>query len=62
MTPGPTAVQFAISCGLSKEACLTPKKEFEQALKRGIEARLREGAKTVLEEVLEEEMTEHLEG
>ena len=40
---------------------MTPKKEFEQAAKREVEARVREGVKAVLEEVLEEEMTEHLE-
>ena len=43
-------------------AYLTPNKELERALKRDFEARVREGAKTVLEEVFEEEMTEHLEG
>jgi putative transposase len=47
---------------LSKEAYfLTPKKEFEQAVKRDVETRVREGVKAVLEEVLEEEMTGHLE-
>ncbi len=46
---------------MSKEAYLTPKKEFEQAVERDVEARVREGVKAVLEEVLEEEMTEHLE-
>jgi len=40
---------------------LTPKKEFEQAVKRDVETRVREGVKAVLEEVLQEEMTEHLE-
>jgi transposase-like protein len=40
---------------------LIPKKEFEQAVKRDVQARVREGVKTVLEEVLREEMTEHLE-
>ncbi|HEV3477729.1 MAG TPA: IS256 family transposase [Rubrobacteraceae bacterium] len=39
---------------------MTPKHEFEQALKRDVEARVREGVKAVLEEVLQEEMTEHL--
>jgi putative transposase len=39
---------------------LAPKKEFEGAVKRDVEARVREGVKAVLEEVLEEEMTEHL--
>ena len=39
---------------------MTPKKEFEDAVKRDVEARVREGVKAVLEEVLEEEMTEHL--
>jgi putative transposase len=40
---------------------LTPKEEFEQAVKRDVQARVREGVKAVLEEVLQEEMTEHLE-
>jgi transposase-like protein len=45
----------------SKEAYfLTPKKEFEQAVKRDVEARIRESVKAVLEEVLQEEMTQHL--
>jgi len=39
---------------------LTPKKEFERIVKRDVEARVREGVKAVLEEVLQEEMTEHL--
>jgi transposase-like protein len=47
---------------LSEEAYfLTPKKhEFEQAVKRDVEVRVREGVKAVLEEVLQEEMTQHL--
>ncbi len=40
---------------------MTPKKEFEQAVKRDVQSRVREGVKAVLEEVLQEEMTEHLE-
>ncbi len=40
---------------------MTPKKQFEQTVKLDVEARVREGVKAVLEEVLEEEMTEHLE-
>jgi transposase-like protein len=42
---------------------LTPKhEEFEQAVKRDVQARVREGVKAVLlEEILQEEMTEHLE-
>ena len=41
---------------------MTPKHdEFEQAVKRDVQARVREGVKAVLEEVLQEEMTEHLE-
>lgn len=40
---------------------MTPKKDFDQDVKRDVEARVREGVKAVLEEVLEEEMTEHLE-
>ena len=39
---------------------MTPKKEFEQAVKQDVEARVREGVKAVLEEVLQEEMTQHL--
>ena len=39
---------------------MTPKKQFEQAVKRDVEARVREGVKAVLEEVLQEEMTQHL--
>jgi putative transposase len=46
---------------LSKEAYLTPNKRFAQDVKRDVEARVREGVKAVLEEVLQEEMTEHLE-
>ena len=34
--------------------------EFEHTVKRDVEARVREGVKAVLEEVLQEEMTEHL--
>ncbi len=34
--------------------------EFEQAVKLDVEARVREGVKAVLEEVLQEEMSEHL--
>ena len=41
---------------------MTPKKyEFEHDVKLDVEARVREGVKAVLEEVLEEEMTHHLE-
>jgi putative transposase len=40
---------------------LAREEEFEQAVKRDVEARVREGVKAVLEEVLQEEMTEHLE-
>ncbi len=39
---------------------MTPKKEFEQAVKLDVEARVRKGVKAVLEEVLQEEMAEHL--
>jgi putative transposase len=41
---------------------LTPKKhdEFEHDVKLDVEARVRQGVKAVLEEVLEEEMTQHL--
>ncbi len=34
--------------------------EFEHAVKRDAEARVREGVKVILEEVLQKEMTEHL--
>jgi putative transposase len=40
---------------------LTTKEEFEQTVKRDVQARVRENIKAVLEEVLQEEMTEHLE-
>lgn len=41
---------------------MTPKKhdEFEHDVKMDVEARVRQGVKAVLEEVLQEEMTEHL--
>ena len=37
------------------------RQEFEYDVKLDVEARVREGVKAVLEEVLQEEMTEHLE-
>jgi hypothetical protein len=40
---------------------LTPKHEFEDNVKLDVEARVRQGVKAVLEEVLREEMTQHLE-
>ena len=42
---------------------MAPKKhdEFEHDVKMDVEARVREGVKAVLEEVLQEEMTQHLE-
>ena len=42
---------------------MTPKKhdEFEHDVKLDVEARVRQGVKAVLEEVLQEEMTQHLE-
>ena len=40
---------------------MTSKNEFEEAVKRDVQARVREGVKAVLEELLQEEMTEHLE-
>jgi putative transposase len=40
---------------------LAREEEFERTVKRDVEARVREGVKAVLEEVLEEEMTQHLE-
>jgi transposase-like protein len=39
---------------------LSQEEEFKDAVKRDVEARVREGVKAVLEEVLQEEMTEHL--
>ncbi len=39
---------------------MAQEEEFEQAVKRDVEARVREGVKAILEEVLQEEMTEHL--
>ena len=39
---------------------MAQEKEFEHAVKLDVEARVREGVKAVLEEVLQEEMTEHL--
>jgi transposase-like protein len=41
---------------------LTPKHEFDDDVKLDVEARVRQGVKAFLEEVLQEEMTEHLEG
>jgi putative transposase len=43
-----------------EERRLAQGEEFEQAVKRDVEARVREGVKAVLEEVLQEEMSEHL--
>lgn len=40
---------------------MTPRTDFEDAVKRDVEARVREDGKAVSEEILEEEMTEHLE-
>ncbi len=39
---------------------MTPNERFDQDVKRDVEARVREGVKAVPEEVLREEMTEHL--
>lgn len=39
---------------------MAPKREFEHDVKLDVEARVRQGVKAVLEEVLEEEMTQHL--
>jgi putative transposase len=39
---------------------LTPKREFDHDVKLDVEARVRRGVKAVLEEVLEEEMTQHI--
>jgi transposase-like protein len=40
---------------------LAPKHEFEHGVKLDVEARVRQGVKAVLEEVLQEEMAQHLE-
>jgi putative transposase len=40
---------------------LAPKHEFEHDVKLDVEARVRQGVKAVLEEVLQDEMTRHLE-
>jgi putative transposase len=40
---------------------LSPKHEFEHDVKLDVEARVRQGVKAVLEEVLQDEMTQHLE-
>ena len=40
---------------------MTPKYKFERDVKLDVEARVRQGVKAVLEEVLQEEMTQHLE-
>ena len=39
---------------------MTQEEGFTDAVKRDVETRVREGVKAVLEEVLQEEMTEHL--
>ena len=39
---------------------MTQEEGFTDAVKRDVEARVRQGVKAVLEEVLQEEMTEHL--
>ena len=41
---------------------MAPKDEFEHDVKLDVEARVRQGVKAVLEEVLQDEMTQHLEG
>jgi len=45
---------------LSEEEDLTQEEEFKDTVKRDVETRVREGVKAVLEEVLQEEMTKHL--
>ena len=40
---------------------MTPKHKFEHDVKLDVEARVRQGVKAVLEEVLQEEITQHLE-
>ena len=39
---------------------MAPKHEFEHDVKLDVEARVRQGVKAVLEEVLQDEMTQHL--
>ena len=39
---------------------MATKREFEDDVKLDVEARVRQGVKAVLEEVLEEQMTQHL--
>jgi transposase-like protein len=39
---------------------LAPKHEFEHDVKLDVEARVRQGVKAVLEELLQDEMTQHL--
>ena len=39
---------------------MAQEEEFERTVKQDVEARVREGVKAVLEEVLQEEITEHL--
>ena len=39
---------------------MTPNEQFEHDVKRDVQARVREGVKAILEEVLEEEITDHL--
>ena len=41
---------------------MAQEEEFEHTVKRDVEARVREGVKAVLVEVLQEEMTEYLKG
>jgi putative transposase len=45
---------------VKEERDLAQEEEFEHAVKLDLESRVREGVKAVLEEVLQEEMTEHL--
>ena len=42
---------------MSKEAYLTPKKQFERTVKLDVETKVREGVKAVLKEILQQEMT-----
>ena len=41
---------------------MTPNEQFDHQVKRDVQARAREGVKAILEEVLEEEILEDVEG
>ena len=51
-------LQPLVSCGLGEVGRgLTSKKQFKQTVRQDEEARVREGVKAVLEDILQEEMT-----